>query len=324
MVAAAVGANPVGAWREALAPLRIPVVVTLFLLGLAQVGSIASDAVFSNTLEPLRFFAMIALAASLSLVFGGTATSRGDAQLGSVFERVGQMLGFVALAGGTTLALAVLSYLAARIGFPDQDANFVRADGVLGFHWLDWKAWVDGNPLLRWLLSLAYASYAWQIACIFVVLAVLPDRKRSLEAYCAFALAGLGADIVSGILPAIGAGPYLGGTPAVWTPALALIHAPGAMTVDMKEVEGIVSLPSFHAAIAVIVSWAVRRTWVFGWLVAAINVVMIVSTLSQGGHYLVDTLAGLALAAATITIAHRVVYRPSAAPELPKVSPAFA
>ena len=61
--------------------------------------------------------------------------------------------------------------------------------------------------------------------------------------------------------------------------------------VDMTNIEGLVSMPSFHAAGALFVTWALRRTW---WLfvpVALLNLWLIASTVLTGAHYAIDIVA---------------------------------
>jgi membrane-associated phospholipid phosphatase len=61
-------------------------------------------------------------------------------------------------------------------------------------------------------------------------------------------------------------------------------------------------MPSFHTILGVLFAYALRHVrYIFSFSVA-LNLVMIASTPTQGGHYLADLLGGLAVAAATIAI----------------------
>jgi membrane-associated phospholipid phosphatase len=69
---------------------------------------------------------------------------------------------------------------------------------------------------------------------------------------------------------------------------------------DFSHVEGIVTFPSFHTTLAILLMYAVRNhRWALAVLVP-LNMLLIVATLSVGGHYLVDLPAGGAVAIISI------------------------
>ena len=75
---------------------------------------------------------------------------------------------------------------------------------------------------------------------------------------------------------------------------------------DMLQLGGIVTFPSFHAATAVLYLWAL---WDVRWIrpIAVLaNVAMLLATPLVGGHYFVDVFAGIAVAAASITAARQI------------------
>ena len=59
---------------------------------------------------------------------------------------------------------------------------------------------------------------------------------------------------------------------------------------------GIIWLPSFHTVMGLLFTWSQRGIWWSFPVFAAINVTMILATLAIGDHYLVDVLAGIAVA----------------------------
>ena len=66
--------------------------------------------------------------------------------------------------------------------------------------------------------------------------------------------------------------------------------------------EGIVTMPSYHTVLAVLLTYAFRRTGLVGYGIATLNFVMLLSIPPIGGHYLVDVLAGGALALGAIAV----------------------
>ncbi len=66
------------------------------------------------------------------------------------------------------------------------------------------------------------------------------------------------------------------------------------------NLQGIISFPSFHTSLGVLFTYVVRKRRLILLPVALLNVAMIVSVLTEGGHFLVDVVAGAAVAAAAI------------------------
>jgi membrane-associated phospholipid phosphatase len=70
--------------------------------------------------------------------------------------------------------------------------------------------------------------------------------------------------------------------------------------------QGIITFPSLHAALALIVTVALWPIPVLRWLGVATNTLMLVSIPVDGGHYFIDVLAGLAIAWASLLAAKRI------------------
>lgn len=69
----------------------------------------------------------------------------------------------------------------------------------------------------------------------------------------------------------------------------------------LDDLYGLITFPSFHVAAAVLIAYAARGT-PLAFLALVLNLVMAVSALSEGGHYLVDVLAGAAVAGLAIGV----------------------
>ena len=57
-----------------------------------------------------------------------------------------------------------------------------------------------------------------------------------------------------------------------------------------------ITFPSLHAALALVFILAFAPVPLLRWIGAAVNILMIAATPVDGGHYVIDVLAGLALA----------------------------
>jgi hypothetical protein len=193
----------------------------------------------------------------------------------------------------------VFTYLWATLPMPLHDATFARINGVLGFHWAEGFTWIAVRPLPRTLLTAAYGSLFFQIlgSVSYLALTDCPDRNREL--LWAVMISALGSAVISGLLPATG--PFIGSLPDIEVAFLAL-RSGALLHIDVSQLKGIVTMPSFHTVLAILFTYAHRppsRSFV---PVAILNLVMLVSIPFAGHHYLIDMIAGAALAAATIGI----------------------
>ena len=75
---------------------------------------------------------------------------------------------------------------------------------------------------------------------------------------------------------------------------------------DWKAAEGIVSFPSFHTILAIITAYAMRDVRQLAWPFYVFSLVVILSTLPEGGHFLIDIFAGGAIALVAIVAIRRI------------------
>jgi membrane-associated phospholipid phosphatase len=83
-----------------------------------------------------------------------------------------------------------------------------------------------------------------------------------------------------------------------------LVHllASGPGRISPSEAQGLIGFPSYHAVLALLVVWYARELPVIRWIALGINAVVLVATPIQGGHHVVDVLAGFPVAAVTIAL----------------------
>ena len=70
---------------------------------------------------------------------------------------------------------------------------------------------------------------------------------------------------------------------------------PSVPAILMTQVNGLITFPSFHAALGLILIYVTRGIRVLFPISLGLNVLMIAATPTVGGHYFVDVLAGLAV-----------------------------
>ena len=258
-----------------------------------------------------RSFAAPALAALL-LTAGAWfyRRHRPDPRIASGLETTAQVVAFAAVG-------APLSYLAAAANLPLQDHLFDAADKAFG---LDWRAllnWMNATPMVYATLRPIYSSLTLQMTTAVLALA-FSGRLLRLRIYVlSFILAALVTIAISALLPAAGAWPFyrLMATdsphliPAVSTswPVFYGLRDGSIRELTAIGSEGIISFPSLHAALAVIVTVALWPIPVLRWAILALNLAMLAATPIDGSHYFSDVFAGIVIALLCFVAARRIV-----------------
>jgi membrane-associated phospholipid phosphatase len=277
--------------------LRAAIVVTIAIYALA-VGGSALLGVRAPILEGVPLWAGAALLLGL---YTRTVFPRAT-RLQSFVEAV-----FVSVVLG--VSLACLSYVGAAADLPLRDNDMIWIDRHLGFDWLAVMSGLDHLPRLLDVLNGAYATFTAQLVGAALVL-VVAGRMRDLDRFfIVFACASISAEALSVLVPTLGPiwgladnarftnVPTLGRTTAEIVLAL---RDKTLGTIDFEAVNGIISFPSMHAAVAIIVPYTLRwNRWIF-WPIVALNAVMLASAVPSGNHYLADVIAGVALAVMAI------------------------
>ncbi|MGL3214937.1 phosphatase PAP2 family protein [Bradyrhizobium sp. BR 1433] len=212
----------------------------------------------------------------------------------------------------------VLSYLAAARRLPLVDNALAAMDDAVGFDWVSLFTWSKiEHPTIGWMLDLIYDTMIIQV---FILLIVLYSSKRLFQARTfswLFAVTLLIVIPISMVLPAEGAWAHYGVahlTSAYYLPDFYAIRSGSMHVIDMAKVTGIIQFPSFHAALALILILSSRGTFLFP-VYLPLNVLMIFSALTAGGHYLTDIAFGLATVPVAVLVL-RLTGR-TAGPRLP-------
>jgi hypothetical protein len=198
----------------------------------------------------------------------------------------------------------VLIYVAAACGGRAHDATLVAIDAALGFDWTASYNLLAPHRGLRFVLWLSYLSLFPQI-----LISIFWFSCRGLDYYNYELLLN---NIVSLMItaaiflmfPAVGHQETARGADL---PTLLALRAGGPWPFDLSGLQGLISFPSYHTVLAVLLTYAHRRSSLLP-PVALVNIVMLFSIPTIGQHYLVDMIAGIAVAMLAIvatTAAHR-------------------
>ncbi|WP_354135709.1 phosphatase PAP2 family protein [Bradyrhizobium sp. LB11.1] len=82
----------------------------------------------------------------------------------------------------------------------------------------------------------------------------------------------------------------------------------------MSQIGGVVTFPSFHAAAAVLALWAWWGVWWMRPWAFMMSATMLIATPLVGGHYFVDTFAGIAIASVAIILVSSIAAQPFSVP----------
>ncbi len=207
---------------------------------------------------------------------------------------------------------AIQTYLGAALTEPLVDGAYTRADAWLGFVWLDWVRFVQARPFFGLALGIAYNSLMVQIVGSIILFATLRDGRRNAGLLVSVMVALCLTTVVFSLLPALGPCVAAGRSASfIYLEPLQALRHGGRGTFELAHMQGIVSFPSFHATLAVLVVMAHRGVrWSFP-LVTGVNLLMLVSIPSIGGHYLTDIFGGIATAVIALLVTHRLPIQPS-------------
>ena len=194
-------------------------------------------------------------------------------------------------------SFVVLMYAIAASGRPLVDSELTHLDAVLGFRESAIVQWTHMHPAVGSLFTTTYATLMPQTLLAIIVLGLFDDgialRKFILRfMVCALVTAGL-------FLWFPAEGPFISQSyqptddQAHYLTHLHAMRDGATLALRWKDVDGLITFPSFHTTWAVLLALAFcRRPRLFP-LFATVNALVVVSTLTTGWHYLMDVLGGI-------------------------------
>lgn len=217
-----------------------------------------------------------------------------------------------------TLPIIVLTYAAMRVGMPIADERLMAWDAALGFNWPAFVQAVDRSAALSRALAFGYGSFHWQLLLLPTLLGLAGLPRRSYRLMLGYALVCASSAVLSVSFPARAA--YV----AHGLDAATLTHIDGHFgrffldsfdkarsadffTLALGDVAGIITFPSVHVGVAVLCGWAAWPSRPLRAVFLPLNVLMAVSAITHGAHYLVDVLAGGGVAVLSIAAVGRIV-----------------
>ncbi|MCE4061957.1 phosphatase PAP2 family protein [Pandoraea sputorum] len=210
--------------------------------------------------------------------------------------------------GVFSYAGVALQDLSVAAGFDVVDDLLNKSDAALGFRWPLAYDFFTRHEWLNAVLSTAYQSYKFQVGGILLLLSLTKNVEDLAEYLLLFVVVAVVTIAIATLIPATNPYYYFGiasvedVTP--WSQFYGLRDG-SLIDIDLANSQGIVSFPSLHTAHAIVFAYVLRHIKYLNVTAICVNVIMIVSALPFGGHYLVDVLAGLMLGLGTILLWRR-------------------
>jgi membrane-associated phospholipid phosphatase len=232
---------------------------------------------------------------------------------GSRFRPLGEGLRATAIFFLMSVTAALSTTVLARTNAPYADALFVAADRLV-FPGFDWPSAMIALDQHRWItraLDYSYPTLFWQPELLLIFFCATGRSEQAWRALSALTIALILCIAVFPFCPAIGGYAYFG----IGWDSVPNVHEVAAWRypeilegvrqgrideLGLKTLEGVVAMPSYHASAAVILAWGFWPARYLRWPLLLLNIMMLISSVPIGGHYIVDVLAGCATACFSI------------------------
>ena len=238
--------------------------------------------------------------------------------------------------------IVLFGQLMAGLNFPLTDSYLAAFDTTLGFNWLSAINFFTELP--SWVSIFSTKLYeSTNYATIFVaVFLIFSGKHRQLDEFITYViLTAVIANIFAGFFPAASAYEYFKPGIAV-SERLSAVVGQGYMndffalregsTRELKLVgaNGLVSFPSFHTILALLLIYVTRGTGLFSIMITVWSLGIIATTPFDGAHYITDIIGGAVVLMATIAAVQRLephlarILSPGTTKSKPASLPAFS
>ena len=200
-------------------------------------------------------------------------------------------------------AASVLNYCLLTVAGGRIDASLAAIDRALGFNWPALMIALAPHPRITWALFVAYNAALPQIA---VLLCVLGRKATYLSIYrfcIAMSVGALICIMTWSIAPSFGAISVYGVPAAAshmelaldqnYTQILISLLAHGPSFISPIDVKGLIGFPSYHAVLALLTIYYTWPLKLLRWPALLLNLLALAATPVQGGHHLIDVIAGV-------------------------------
>lgn len=226
---------------------------------------------------------------------------RGETSFVLCLTALAQIVGFAS-------CYVVAMYALTTISCPLVDGRLATFDAWCGVRVPDAVNWANEHPTAGILLRLAYDSLLYQTAAVVMLLGLRGQRQYLESFVLTFMLAAVLALALYVVMPACGPFVEYGMTASAdqerFLDHFFSLRDGSRAVISYRGAEGLITFPSFHVAWGLLMVWAVRANRIALLGFAVLNVMLVISTMTTGWHYLADVLGGAAVAAIAIFCAN--------------------
>jgi hypothetical protein len=216
-------------------------------------------------------------------------------------SRLAELAGVAQVTVLWSFAAGLLSYLVVTLRAPLQDATYDAIDRSLGLNWLVTYEWVRSHPWVDAILQMAYDSLGLAVIVGMIAMTLVGRVTIVREFQWAVIQSLLIIIPFSALFPAKGPWVYYDlPIKAPWIADVMALRAGEMHFVDYRDITGIIVCPSFHVCLALLFVYAARFSRPWFAFSAIWSGLIILSTPVAGSHYLIDVIAGAAVAAVAI------------------------
>jgi membrane-associated phospholipid phosphatase len=220
--------------------------------------------------------------------------------------RLSLLTGSLALLLAAACGASLVAHVGMRLRFPLQDSALAAADRLIG---IDTPSLALAFAEYPWFSELLARLYDTTVPAVFLAaigLSLASKAPRVWELVLGYSAGLFICCVISVILPATANFVHAGltaqelaglpnGSGVFHLKAVHYFRDGNALLVEPAKFAGVVTFPSFHTMMALIVAYGCRGFGllsVLAWLWAGL---IIVSTIPIGGHYVIDLIAGAVL-----------------------------
>jgi len=225
------------------------------------------------------------------------------------YERFAVMAEFLAITLSMAMGFIVLSYLSMASSGALVDRQLEALDRAMGFDWLAGFKFLLAHPLAAKALDLLYGSENIQALYICVLMGLMSRKDRLHELFWIVFIATAITNAGAVLFPALGPFKTFGlESHGGFLPDMQHLMSRHNLTFALSKMTGVICFPSFHTVMALVYVYAYRKLGALGYILAAINLLMLIGIPYIGGHYLTDMIAGAGVFFVSLGIV-RLAYR---------------
>lgn len=228
------------------------------------------------------------------------------------------------------LTMMIYQYAAATRSAIPISSIIERWDHWVHFDWFSFASYVNAKPYFSEILEFCYTNWMREFIVALLLMAYFRKFADTYEFTVAYIVAGMATLSVtafwdSEVYEAVASYAIPGfHTPVGVAPEtiekVASLRSGADRTFDCQRVIGLVSFPSFHAGSALLLATATRNLKFFWAPFLIFNLLIVVGTITAGGHNLMDVLGGCAFALGGLAVARAGPLAQRRAPVQPQYS----